>query len=338
MPAREVLFTDDTQSAAEAAARAAAERINLPDQPAARDARRASARASPRFGMEALLPGLLRGRARHGASTTCRCWSREPLVYLDDPLGAGPRRRGALRARSSRSAAAAHARAGPGAPARGSTSPRDDVLTRGLARYPVVEGGGLSLSPRSAPVAFTLRHDRRICARPSSRHHGEEGALTPAGASGSQRWREMRVATRHRLRHARPGGPAQAAAAGPQRDGAGARRAASRTRRRCYDPRICAHLFTGEVSHGFVDAAGGLAVLATRRSSAPGRAGASSARSSSDQPFGAALPRPQGRRPHRPHRLRHRPLRGPDQDAGAGRARRLPGPRVRGAGTRSTCR
>ena len=60
VPAREVLFTEQTRPRAEAAARAAADRINLPTSSCASGWRRC-ARASPASGWRALLPGFFEG-------------------------------------------------------------------------------------------------------------------------------------------------------------------------------------------------------------------------------------------------------------------------------------
>src|SRR5207342_2280898 len=68
----------------------------------------------------------------------------------------------------------------------------DDALLAGIARCPVVEGGGLSLSASGTPVAFTFGTTSDLRQAILS-HHGEEGALTPL-VQRLERWREMRVA------------------------------------------------------------------------------------------------------------------------------------------------
>src|SRR6516164_7129076 len=85
IPAREVLFTDKTKAAAEAAARAAAERIDIPTS-RLRETLDRIREGIPAYGMEALLPGFFSG----GLATVLDYlphWSLEPIIYVDDPFG-----------------------------------------------------------------------------------------------------------------------------------------------------------------------------------------------------------------------------------------------------------
>ena len=66
IPAREVLFTEETKAAAEAAARAAAERIDIPTS-RLRETLDRDPRGHPGVRDGGAAPGLLRGRARDGA-------------------------------------------------------------------------------------------------------------------------------------------------------------------------------------------------------------------------------------------------------------------------------
>src|SRR6185369_1475771 len=253
-PAREVLFTDDTKSAAEAAARAAAERIDIPTT-RLRETLDRIREGIPAYGMEALLPGFFAG----GLATVLDYlphWSPEPLIYVDDPLGVS-RAAEELHDEIDQVWAEATARKDLALPPE-SHFASDDALLEGLARYPVIEGGGLSLTASSTPVAFTFGTTTDLRQAIVS-HHGEEGALTPL-VQRLERWREMRIATAiacgsagqvdrvKRLlldRNVMVRAHAEPFADSPA----------------LHDPSIWAHLFTGEVSHGFVDPAGGLAVL-----------------------------------------------------------------------------
>src|SRR5215468_3680671 len=83
--ARGVLFSGVSKAAAEAAARAAAERIDIPTS-RLRETLDRIREGIPAHGMEALLPGFFEG----GLATVLDYlphWAREPLVYVDDPLG-----------------------------------------------------------------------------------------------------------------------------------------------------------------------------------------------------------------------------------------------------------
>ena len=201
IPAREVLFTDATQRAAEAAARAAAERIDIPTS-RLRETLDKIREGIPAYGMEALLPGFFAG----GLATVLDYlphWAREPLVYVDDPLGV-ERAAEELRGEIGRVWAEAQdaARTWRSRPRR--TSPPDDELRRRARRgtrcwraagcRSAAGGRPLRWRSPSAPPA--------TCAQAILSHHGEEGALTPL-VERLERWREMRVARGHRLRLAR---------------------------------------------------------------------------------------------------------------------------------------
>jgi transcription-repair coupling factor (superfamily II helicase) len=256
VPAREVILSEETRPRAEAAARAVADRINLPTIKL-RERLEALREGLPSFGLEGLLPGFFEG----GLGTVfdyLRLWSKEPLFYFDDPVGLD-RAASDLWEELERSAQAAEERQDLAFP------PSEHFLTREQAEAQltgarVLEGGGLSLTPSEQPpvlFSFGTTQDLREAILA---HHGEEGALTPL-VERLQRWRDLRVACAiacgtlsqaDRLKrllldrnvmvriHERP------------IEDAG----------RLYEPSIYAHLFTGEVSQGFVDGAGGLAVLA----------------------------------------------------------------------------
>jgi transcription-repair coupling factor (superfamily II helicase) len=254
-PAREVLFNEQTRKAAEAAARAAAERINLPSTQL-REKIDAIREGLPAFGMEALLPGFFAG----GLSTVfdyLPFWSDSPLVYLDDPMGLD-RAADELWEEIDKVFAESEKRGDLSLP------PEQHFLAKGelderLARLKVVEGGGLSLTQgEEPPVGFGFGAVQDLREAILS-HHGEDGALSPL-VDRLSRWREMRVACavacgtlgqadrlkrllldRNVMVKVHPG---------PLLDA-----------RALYDPGVFAHLFPLEISQGFVDAAGGFAAL-----------------------------------------------------------------------------
>jgi transcription-repair coupling factor (superfamily II helicase) len=227
--------------------------------------------------MEALLPGFYAG----GLATVLDYlphWSREPLVYVDDPLGV-ERAAEELQGEIGRVWAEAQDRKDLALPPRAHFASRGRAPER-LARA-VLEGGGLSLGGGGRPLGGVLRHHQRSA--PAILSHGEEGALTRW--IDLERWREMRVAVaiacgsagqvdrvKRPLDRERHGpGPRRSFADGPA----------------LLDPSVWAHLFTGEISRGFVDPGGGLAVLSDEEIFGA-RARRRVARRS-EQPFGAAF-------------------------------------------------
>jgi transcription-repair coupling factor (superfamily II helicase) len=255
LPAREVIFSEQTRVKAEAAARGVADRINLPTTKL-RERLDAIREGLPGFGLEALLPGFF----DEGLGTVfdyLARWHAEPLFYLDDPLGL-ERAAEELWKEVERSAAASDERQDLACP------PGEHFLTHEqaeekLAAFRVLEGGGLSLTQGEAPPVHFPFGTTQDVREAILAHHGEEGALTPL-VERLQRWRDTRIAC--------------AVACGTLSQ-------ADRLKRllldrnvmvrvhteplveasKLYEPSVHAHLFTGEVSHGFVDGVGGLAVL-----------------------------------------------------------------------------
>ncbi|HVG62124.1 MAG TPA: CarD family transcriptional regulator, partial [Hyalangium sp.] len=256
VPAREVMLTEQTRPRAESAARAAADRINLPTIQL-RERLDALREGMPGFGLEGLMPGFFEG----GLGTVfdyLRLWAKDPLFYFDDPVGLD-RAASDLWAELERTFEAAEERKDLSLP------PPEHFLTRAqadaqLTSARVLEGGGLALTPTEQPPVLFSFGSTQDLREAILAHHGEEGALTPL-VERLQRWREMRVAC--------------AIACGTLSQ-------ADRLKRllldrnvmvriheeaiedvgKLYEPSIYAHLFTGEVSHGFVDGSGGIAVLA----------------------------------------------------------------------------
>ncbi|ATB30992.1 transcription-repair coupling factor [Melittangium boletus] len=254
LPAREVIFSEQTRAHAEAAARAVADRINLPTSKL-REYLDALQEGLPGFGLEGLLPGFFPGGLGTLFDYLAR-WNEAPLVYLDDPLGI-ERAAEDLWTELARAAQAADERQDLTYPA------EDHFLTQvqaeqRLQAFRVLEGGGLSLTQgESPPVIFPFGTTQDV-REAILAHHGEEGALTPL-IERLQRWRDGRI---------------------PCAVACGTLSQADRLKRllldrnvmvrvhteplsdvtRLYEPAVSAHLFTGEISHGFVDPAG-LALL-----------------------------------------------------------------------------
>ena len=204
----------------------------------------------------------------------------------------------------------------------------DDDVARG---HRAMSGGGgrrpVALGERHAGGLHVRDHVRPAPGDPQPPRRG--GRADPARAAARALARD---AGRHRdrLRLGGPGGPGEAPAARPERDGARPRRAVRRLAGAARPERLGPPVHRrGEPRvRGPGRRAGG-----PQRRGDLRRAGTAAGQGAA---LGSALrcrlPRAEGRRPHRPHRLRHRPLRRADQDAGAGSAGRLPGPRVRRAG------
>ncbi|MBX5484433.1 MAG: transcription-repair coupling factor [Myxococcaceae bacterium] len=256
-PARELLFNDRTRPVAERSIRAAAERTEIPTS-RVRERLEQLREGILSVGMEALLPGFYEG----GLATVfdyLRAWAPEAVFYLDDPLTL-ERAAADTWADLQRGFDAANA-AGEltEPPERHYLSPED--LGARLNEQRVLEGGGLALdvpgtdAPEALHFGYGTTHDLREAI---VSHHGEEGALSPL-VERLARWRDSGVAVAiacgspgqaDRLKrllldrnvvvqiHTEPlGDPAQ-----------------------LFDRSIAAHLFTQEISAGFVDP-GGLAVL-----------------------------------------------------------------------------
>jgi transcription-repair coupling factor (superfamily II helicase) len=282
VPARELIFSADTKKIAEAAARAAAERVDLPSTKL-REVVEKIREGIPPFGIEALLPGFYpEGLA--SVLDYLPFWSKDVLVYVDDPVGVD-RAADELRSELERVWAQAQARRDLALPPEAHFV--DDASLRSkLSKYPILEGGGLSLTAdRSAPIVFSFGTTLTLRNAILS-HHGEEGALTPL-VELLDEWRSAKVAAAiacgtpgqvdrvkrllldrnlHVRVHTEPLGDP----------------------RTLYDPAIYAHLFIGEVSQGFVDSSGGLAVLSDEEIFGP-RARRHVKARKGDHPFVAAF-------------------------------------------------
>src|SRR5512138_2528168 len=250
-PAREALFTPEGKEAAKAAIREAAERVNRPTS-RVREVLDAVDAGAPFFGMEALLPGFHGG----GLATIFEYLPAGTAAYVDDAAGVEEALRdldgeldrehaGAVRREELALAPGAHfLRA-------------DEALAR-LAERPIVRRHRVWLGT-AEPVRFPLVETSGIRGEIEAAH-GDEGALAPL-ARRLEEWRRRGLAAvvacgtpsatdrlrrllEDRRQHVRvhPALPDDPAA--------------------LYDPAVHAHAVPGELSGGFVDGDGRLAIVA----------------------------------------------------------------------------
>jgi transcription-repair coupling factor (superfamily II helicase) len=249
-PAREALFTEEAKEAAKQAVRDAAERVNRPTS-RVREVLDAVEAGTAFFGLEALLPGFHPG----GLATLFDYLPRQIVTWVDSADAVADALRD-LEAELAREHEAAVRREDLAFP------PSAHFLTPGqvearLAEAPLVRRHPMWLGT-TEPVRFDFGDTSSLRAEIEAAH-GEEGALTPL-ARRLEDWRKrglsavVACSTRSaadRLKRlledrrlaARPH-------AGPLRDPA-----------ELYDPGVHAHLLQGDVSAGFVDTAGRLALL-----------------------------------------------------------------------------
>ena len=249
-PAREALFTEDGRAATRVAVREAAERVNRPTTKV-REILDAVDASSPFFGMEALLPGFHPG----GLGTLLDYLPGKTLVYVDGAAEVS----GALEdlsAELAREHAAALDREELVLPPEAHFLSAAEAEAE-LARRPRVRSHGVWMGS-GEPVRFAWPDTAGLRSEIEGAH-GEEGALAPL-ARRLDDWRSRGIASvvacatpsaadrlRRLLEDRRL---ASRGHAGPFGDGPA-----------LYEPGIHAHLFQGEISQGFVDAAGGLALL-----------------------------------------------------------------------------
>jgi transcription-repair coupling factor (superfamily II helicase) len=249
-PAREVLFTEAGRAAAKAAVREAAERVNRPTTQV-RELLDAIDAGTPFFGMEALLPGFHQG----GLGTLFDYLPPGTAGYVDD-AAALDEALAALAGELEREHDAALRREELAFPPAAHFLPAADALAR-LGERPLVRRHRVWMGT-AEPIRLDLLDTSAIRGEIEAAH-GEEGALAPltrrleewrrrglaslvvcSTPSASERLRRL-LEDRHQ--HAR-------VHTGPPGDAAG-----------MFDPAVHAHVLSGEVSGGFVDFPGRLAVV-----------------------------------------------------------------------------
>ncbi|MFT3839403.1 MAG: transcription-repair coupling factor [Myxococcaceae bacterium] len=258
LPARELLFSETAQKNAEKGLKALAEQTNIPTS-RVREKVEAIREGMAAAGLEALLPGFFEG----GLDTVfdyVKAHGKQPLLYLDDGSGT----KAALDELAAEVARSHQDSVDRGELVYGPDAhflSVDDTLTQLLAMERV-ESGALPFSvemEREPPVPFQFENTQDLREEIRS-HHGEEGALTPLTQRLSK-WRDEHLT---------------AVVA------CGTRGQADRLKRllndrntvvrlhdgplpddpsKLFEPTLWAHLFVGEVSAGFVDRKGGMAVL-----------------------------------------------------------------------------
>ncbi|HET6922313.1 MAG TPA: transcription-repair coupling factor, partial [Anaeromyxobacteraceae bacterium] len=249
-PAREALFTAEGKAAAAAAVREAAERVDRPTTKV-REILDAIEAGTPFFGMEALLPGFHPG----GLATVFDYLPAGTLAWLDDDASVA-RAFQDLAADLERDHLAAVRRSDLALPPEAHFLRPAEIASRLLAlprlrRHRLWMGTG-------EPVRFELGETGTLRAEIEGAH-GEEGALGPL-ARRLEDWRTRRIAAvvacgtpsasdrlRRLLEDRRLAARVHAAPPG--------------SLRALYDPAVHVHLVPGDVSGGFVDAPGGLALL-----------------------------------------------------------------------------
>ncbi len=249
-PAREALFTEEAKEAAKQAVRDAAERVNRPTS-RVREVLDAVDASTAFFGLEALLPGFHAG----GLATLFDYLPPEVVVWLDgaDAVADALRDLETELAREHEATVRRQELALP--PAAHFLSPAE--VDARLAGAQLVRRHAIWLGT-AEPLRFEFGDTSGLRAEIEAAH-GEEGALAPL-ARKLEDWRKRGLAavvacstrsSSDRLKRLLEDRRLAARAHdGPLRDPAG-----------LYDPGIHAHLLQGDVSAGFVDAAGRLALL-----------------------------------------------------------------------------
>ncbi len=249
-PVREALFDEDGRAAAKEAVRDAAERVARPTTKV-REILDAIDAAAPFFGMEALLPGFHRG----GLGTLFDYLPQGTLFYVDDAAEV-VQALGDLEAELTREHEAALR--------------REELALPPAAHFLSAAEVEAALEPRlrvrrhrvwlgtEEPLRFGFVETSGLRAEIEGAH-GDEGALMPL-TRRLEDWRGRGIASV--IACATP------SAADRLRRLLEDRRQAVRSHsgplgdpRALFEPAIHAHLFAGEISAGFVDGEGGLALL-----------------------------------------------------------------------------
>ncbi len=249
-PAREVLFTAEGSDAARRAVRELAEKVNCPTTKV-REVLDAIDARTPFFGMEGLLPGFHSG----GLGTLADYLPQGAVAWVDD-VEAVSRALVELDLELEREHAAARGRGELVLP------PAAHFLASAEVEARLAALGGVRLHRvwmgTGEPVRFAFGETASL-RREIEGAHGEEGALGPL-ARRLEEWRSRGLAAvvatsspssadrlRRLLEDRRLAARVHAAHGGDLRS--------------LWDPAIHAHLVPGEISHGFVDPSGGVALV-----------------------------------------------------------------------------
>jgi transcription-repair coupling factor (superfamily II helicase) len=251
LPARELFFSEETRRNAETSIRDAAEQQHVPTS-RVRERLEQIKEGIGAGGLEGLLPGFFEG----GLDTVfgyLEAWHSSPLFWLDEP-NAIDRALGELELDQQRAYDDAVSRQELTLPPAAHFVSDVEFETQ-LDRFRVAAGGGLSLDVgESAPLAFSFGTTAALREAIRS-HHGEEGALEPL---------------LEKLRGWKDDGLGVLVACGTMgqvdrlKRLLGERGVKAKVHTESFEGEVTGagpHLFVGEVSAGFIDAAGGLAVL-----------------------------------------------------------------------------
>jgi transcription-repair coupling factor (superfamily II helicase) len=249
-PAREALFGDAARAAAKEAIRALAEQVNRPTS-RVREVLDAIDAGTPFFGLEALLPAFHPG----GLTPLAAHLPPQTAVFVDDAAAVDEALEG-LSVELAREHAAALAREELALPPETHYLSLEEARSR-LAALPGVRRHGVWLGTGD-PIRFSLG-DTTALRGEIEAAHGEEGALAPL-TRRLEDWRKRGLtavvacgtpSTTDRLRRLlEDRRQAARTHAGPLEDA-----------RALYDPAIHVHVLPGEISGGFIDGEGGLALL-----------------------------------------------------------------------------
>ena len=249
-PAREALFTEEGREAAKGAVREAAERVNRPTS-RVREVLDAIDAGTPFFGLEALLPGFHPG----GLATLFEHLPSEIVAWVDDGEAVSEALHD-LEGELAREHEGTVRREELALPPSAHFLPAAEVEAT-LARRPRVRRHRVWLGT-DEPLRFDLGETQSLRGEIEAAH-GEEGALAPL-ARRLEEWRKRglaavvacssRAASDRLRRLLEDRRLASRVHDGPLRDPA-----------ELYDPGVHAHLLQGEISGGFVDVAGRLALL-----------------------------------------------------------------------------
>ncbi|MBI5545656.1 MAG: transcription-repair coupling factor, partial [Deltaproteobacteria bacterium] len=265
-PAREVLFDEASKDAGIAAVREAADAVNRPSSKV-REMLDGIQEGRLVYGLEALMPGF-----HHKQLGTLfdylPKWAKAPLFFIDDPVAFDSALSELAQAMDQEFSAARRREELALEPSAHMLPPEE--ARRLLAGHPRVLSHAVHLAgPDERSIAFgfgpTAAIRQEILA-----HHGEHGALTPlvtrlgewrergifaavaCGSSGqADRLKRLLLDRNLMVRvHARA-----------LREGEGDGSPFPSEPAAAFEPSVYAHLFSGEISAGFVDPAGSLALL-----------------------------------------------------------------------------
>ncbi len=250
-PAREALFTASGKAAAVRAVRELAERVDRPTSKV-REVLDAIEGGTPFFGLEALLPGFHPG----GLGTLLDYLPAGTALLLDDP-DAIRQAQADLGAELAREHAAALRRDELALPPEAHFLPADAVAAL-LRPLPALRLHRVWMG-REEPIRFALGDTSAIRGE-IEQAHGDDGALAPL-VRRLQEWRSRGVAAAVAT-HSPSSADRLRRLLEDRRVGTRVHPSPPGELRALWDPAVHVHLVPGDVSRGFVDVQGGVALVA----------------------------------------------------------------------------